>query len=82
MYILPAKELNSVDVLLNYVHNDRVQKFLLITVPLLQPKIDEEQMGDIISLVDSVQEDYLPPIPMKYKTMTDEPLSRKLVRLH
>lgn len=55
-----------------------MQFFLCITVPLLQPKIDEEQMGDIISLVDSVQEDYLPPIPMKYKTMTDEPPFEKV----
>ncbi|KAI8420924.1 hypothetical protein MSG28_008087 [Choristoneura fumiferana] len=45
----------------------------------VEPKLDEEQMGDIISLVDSVQEDYLPPIPMKYKTMTDEPLFEKVV---
>lgn len=24
-------------------------------------------MGDIISLVDSIQEEFVPPIPMKYK---------------
>ncbi|CAH0673959.1 unnamed protein product [Spodoptera exigua] len=43
--------------------------------------VDEEKMGDIISLVDSVQEDYIPPIPMKYKTHVDEPTEPKVVNL-
>ncbi|KAL4711410.1 hypothetical protein ACJJTC_016164 [Scirpophaga incertulas] len=45
------------------------------------PKVDEEYMGDIISLVDSIQEDYLPPIPLKYKNMTPEPLEPKVANL-
>ncbi|XP_022825897.1 uncharacterized protein LOC111355965 [Spodoptera litura] len=43
--------------------------------------VDEEQMGDIISLVDSVQEDYIPPIPMRYKTHIDDPIEPKVVNL-
>lgn len=46
-----------------------------------QPLADEEQMGDIISLVDSIQEDYLPPIPLKYKNMPPEPLEPKVGKL-
>ncbi|XP_072929208.1 uncharacterized protein [Epargyreus clarus] len=46
-----------------------------------EPLIDEEQMGDIISLVDSIQEDYLPPIPLRYKNMEPEPLEPKVVNL-
>ncbi|XP_047505228.1 uncharacterized protein LOC125049812 [Pieris napi] len=42
---------------------------------------DEEQMGDIISLVDSIQEDYLPPIPLRYKNAAPEPLEEKVVNL-
>ncbi|XP_063827397.1 uncharacterized protein LOC135076859 [Ostrinia nubilalis] len=43
--------------------------------------VDEEQMGDIVSLVDSIQEDYLPPIPLRYKNMAPEPLEPKVVNL-
>ncbi|KAM3967125.1 uncharacterized protein ACR2FA_011977 [Aphomia sociella] len=46
-----------------------------------QAFVDEEQMGDIISLVDSIQEDYLPPIPLRYKKMGLEPLEEKVVNL-
>lgn len=35
-------------------------------------------MGDIISLVDSIQEDYVPPIPLKYKNKEPEPLEAKI----
>ncbi|KAG6441379.1 hypothetical protein O3G_MSEX001723 [Manduca sexta] len=45
------------------------------------PQVDEEQMGDIISLVDSIQEDYLPPIPLKYKNMEPEDLIPKVANL-
>ncbi|RVE47579.1 hypothetical protein evm_007777 [Chilo suppressalis] len=45
------------------------------------PQVDEERMGDIISLVDSIQEDYLPPIPLRYKNMAPEPLEPKIVNL-
>lgn len=31
-------------------------------------------MGDIISLVDSIQEEYLTPIPLRYKNMAPEPM--------
>ncbi|XP_026485605.2 uncharacterized protein LOC113393109 [Vanessa tameamea] len=48
---------------------------------LAGPQVDEEQMGDIISLVDSIQEDYLPPIPLRYKNMPPEPLQEKIVNL-
>ncbi|XP_075976266.1 uncharacterized protein LOC142976660 [Anticarsia gemmatalis] len=44
------------------------------------PQADEEQMGDIISLVDSIQEDYLPPIPLKYK-QHDNSVEPKVVNL-
>ncbi|XP_060802169.1 uncharacterized protein LOC106137624 isoform X1 [Amyelois transitella] len=47
----------------------------------LAGQVDEEQMGDIISLVDSIQEDYLPPIPLRYKKMGPEPLVEKIVNL-
>lgn len=40
--------------------------------------LDEEQLGDIVSLVDSIQEDYLPPIPMKYKNMEPEPMPERV----
>ncbi|XP_046967526.1 uncharacterized protein LOC124535371 [Vanessa cardui] len=45
------------------------------------PQVDEEQMGEIISLVDSIQEDYLPPIPLRYKNIPAEPLQEKIVNL-
>lgn len=45
---------------------------------LIQPQVDEEQMGDIVSLVDSIQEDYLPPIPLKYKNAGPDPLEPKV----
>lgn len=35
-------------------------------------------MGDIISLVDSIQEDYLPPIPLRYKKMPPEEIEPKV----
>lgn len=35
-------------------------------------------MGDIISLVDSIQDDYLPPIPLRYKNMEPEPEQPKI----
>ncbi|KPJ19402.1 hypothetical protein RR48_11029 [Papilio machaon] len=44
-------------------------------------RVDEEQMGDIISLVDSIQDDYLPPIPLRYKKMEPEPEQPKIVNL-
>ncbi|XP_013139792.1 PREDICTED: uncharacterized protein LOC106104319 [Papilio polytes] len=44
-------------------------------------RVDEEQMGDIISLVDSIQDDYLPPIPLRYKNMEPEPEQPKIVNL-
>ncbi|CAB3235574.1 unnamed protein product [Arctia plantaginis] len=44
------------------------------------PQVDEEQMGDIISLVDSIQEDYLPPIPLKYR-VPDTSVEPKVVNL-
>ncbi|KAJ8719004.1 hypothetical protein PYW07_016560 [Mythimna separata] len=47
----------------------------------LQSPIDEEQMGDIISLVDSIQEDYVPPVPMKYKRPAPEPMEWKVANL-
>ncbi|XP_063893773.1 uncharacterized protein LOC110379989 isoform X1 [Helicoverpa armigera] len=50
-----------------------------ITGPV--PIADEEQMGDIISLVDSVQEDYIPPVPLRYKKQVDEPVEPKVVNL-
>ncbi|XP_028030016.1 uncharacterized protein LOC114242909 [Bombyx mandarina] len=49
-------------------------------VPGIQA-IDEERMGDIISLVDSIQEDYVPPIPLKYKNKEPEPLEAKIANL-
>ncbi|CAG4945432.1 unnamed protein product [Colias eurytheme] len=49
--------------------------------PITGPQVDEEQMGDIISLVDSIQEDYLPPIPLRYKNAAPEPLEEKIVNL-
>lgn len=52
--------------------------FNLILTLFLQPQADEEQMGDIISLVDSIQEDYLPPIPLRYKKMPPEPIEPKM----
>ncbi|XP_023934903.2 uncharacterized protein LOC112043630 [Bicyclus anynana] len=44
-------------------------------------QVDEEHMGDIISLVESVQEDYLPPIPLRYKNMPAEQMAPKVVNL-
>lgn len=49
---------------------------------LLQPQVDEEQMGEIISLVDSIQEDYLPPIPLRYKNLPPEPIAEKIGRYY
>ncbi|XP_061384186.1 uncharacterized protein LOC116769255 [Danaus plexippus] len=49
--------------------------------PPAGPLMDEEKMGDIISLVDSIQEDYLPPIPLRYKNLPPEPLEEKVVNL-
>ncbi|XP_045767139.1 uncharacterized protein LOC123868654 isoform X1 [Maniola jurtina] len=49
--------------------------------PAAGPQVDEEHMGDIISLVESVQEDYLPPIPLKYKNLPPEELQPKVVNL-
>ncbi|XP_059053560.1 uncharacterized protein LOC131847886 isoform X2 [Achroia grisella] len=45
------------------------------------PQVDEEKMGDIISLVDSIQEDYIPPIPLRYKKVCPEPLEERVVNL-
>lgn len=39
-------------------------------------------MGDIISLVDSIQEDYLPPIPLRYKNLDPLPLEPKIGKKH
>ncbi|CAH0723772.1 unnamed protein product, partial [Brenthis ino] len=49
--------------------------------PASGPQMDEEQMGDIISLVDSIQEDYLPPIPLRYKNLPPEAFEEKIVNL-
>ncbi|KAJ8724456.1 hypothetical protein PYW08_015930 [Mythimna loreyi] len=49
--------------------------------PGLQNPVDEEKMGDIISLVDSIQEDYVPPVPMRYKKPVFEPMEFKVVNL-
>ncbi|XP_049871189.1 uncharacterized protein LOC126370394 [Pectinophora gossypiella] len=46
-----------------------------------QQPFDEEHMGEIISLVDSIQEEYLPPIPLKYKNMPPEPVEPRVVNL-
>lgn len=54
---------------------------MLIVLFTLKPDVDEEQMGDIISLVDSVQDDYLPPIPLRYKTPVDEPEEPKFGKI-
>lgn len=35
-------------------------------------------MGDIVSLVDSIQDDYLPPIPLRYKKMEPQPVEEKV----
>lgn len=35
-------------------------------------------MGEIVSLVDSIQEDYLPPIPLRYKNLPPEPIAEKI----
>lgn len=35
-------------------------------------------MGDIISLVESINEDYIPPVPLKYKKHVDEPMEPKV----
>ncbi|CAH2040497.1 unnamed protein product, partial [Iphiclides podalirius] len=43
--------------------------------------VDEEQMGEIISLVDSIQDDYLPPIPLRYKKQDPVPIEQKIVNL-
>ncbi|VVC87446.1 unnamed protein product [Leptidea sinapis] len=45
------------------------------------PQVDEEHMGEIISLVDSIQEDYLPPIPLRYKNAGPTPLEDRIVNL-
>ncbi|XP_050667045.1 uncharacterized protein LOC126966832 [Leptidea sinapis] len=45
------------------------------------PQVDEEHMGEIISLVDSIQEDYLPPIPLRYKNAGPTPLEERIVNL-
>ncbi|XP_031767072.2 uncharacterized protein LOC113519037 isoform X2 [Galleria mellonella] len=63
--ILPANNFNTINI-------DNKQS---------GPQVDEEQMGDIISLVDSIQEDYLPLIPLRYKNMGSEPLQDKVVNL-
>ncbi|XP_047998135.1 uncharacterized protein LOC125235578 [Leguminivora glycinivorella] len=47
----------------------------------VSPKMDEEQMGDIVSLVDSIQDDYVPSIPLKYKHMPPEPFEERVVNL-
>ncbi|XP_061704655.1 uncharacterized protein LOC133516006 isoform X2 [Cydia pomonella] len=46
-----------------------------------EPKMDEEQMGDIVSLVDSIQDDYVPSIPLKYKNMPPEAFEDRVVNL-
>ncbi|XP_068622996.1 uncharacterized protein [Battus philenor] len=47
----------------------------------VKSQVDEEQMGDIVSLVDSIQDDYLPPIPLRYKKFEPTPLEPKIVNL-
>ncbi|GBP05473.1 hypothetical protein EVAR_2990_1 [Eumeta japonica] len=43
--------------------------------------LDEEKLGDIVSLVDSIQDEYLPTIPPKYKIPPDVEIEPKVVSL-